>query len=464
MFITSILIAAVLAIPMLELAFNSTRWGLPSADQSHLSLPASGLLGVLVPFEVQPEWLVFVGVSIIYLACIAFVEVRSGAWYWLCVLLVSVLLSLGASTPFYSLISSLLPGAALLRVPPRWFFLGIFSIAILAGYGMDILASRERSDQANRRLRLLTTGFFLFVILLIAGALFLTPSPTQRHQVSVVLVLFIGFWAVMSILGRMKLNVMIVGWVVLVVLELVVVHRDILVYRDITAYRGYEWVESIESKARVFSPSYSLPQHVSTTYGLEMSDGVSPMQLKRYYEYMASATGFLSEGYSVTLPPFPSGDPSVPWGFDPNTTKLSKLNIATIISAYPAYSEDMVLKEEVDEIYIYELANTRPRAWIEREGGDWEPVDALSWSPNKIDILVRGPGKLVLSEISYPGWEVSVDGIDTAISTSDELLRSVDLSEGDHQVNFRFVPVSLIVGAILTLGAMVGLLWFCIRT
>ena len=42
---------------------------------------------------------------------------------------------------------------------------------------------------------------------------------------------------------------------------------------------------------RVYSPSYSLPQHVAQRAGLELADGVDPMQVAGYARLMQAATG-----------------------------------------------------------------------------------------------------------------------------------------------------------------------------
>jgi len=60
---------------------------------------------------------------------------------------------------------------------------------------------------------------------------------------------------------------------------------------------------------------------------------------------------------------------------------------------------------------------------------------------------------LVLSEVQYPGWKVVVDGNRQPIELAYGLLRSVNLPEGDHVVEFSFRPLTVYVG----LGmAMIG--------
>jgi uncharacterized membrane protein YfhO len=94
-----------------------------------------------------------------------------------------------------------------------------------------------------------------------------------------------------------------------------------------------------------------------------------------------------------------------------------------------------------------------------------EPGGAVivsAWSPNRIELRARGPGRLVLSEISYPGWQARADGERVPILEAHGVLRSVDVPAGEHTVVFVFRPVSVYAGMTLTVAgalALVALAW-----
>jgi hypothetical protein len=69
----------------------------------------------------------------------------------------------------------------------------------------------------------------------------------------------------------------------------------------------------------------------------------------------------------------------------------------------------------------------------------------LSWSPDRVEIEVDSlqPGILVLHEAYYPGWFVEVDGEPARLLRANVLFRGVEVSEGRHNVVFRFTPFSL---------------------
>jgi hypothetical protein len=70
------------------------------------------------------------------------------------------------------------------------------------------------------------------------------------------------------------------------------------------------------------------------------------------------------------------------------------------------------------------------------------------------DINSGGAGILVLADLDYPGWKAAVDGHPAPILTADGCLRAVALPAGSHRVVFRYRPVSLYAGAILSLLAL----------
>jgi hypothetical protein len=201
--------------------------------------------------------------------------------------------------------------------------------------------------------------------------------------------------------------------------------------------------------------------------GLEMVDGINPLQLETFRNFMAGATGFSPGEYSVTLPPFPSGDPNQPWDIEIDAMKLGQLNVTRILSAYPIESMDLTLMGEDQGVYIYQNKLARPRAWIQDSqdltNPDWQAIDSIVWTPNKITIKAHGPGILVLSEIAYPGWKVAVDGTNAELHALDDLLRSVNLSPGVHEVVFYFQPWTVYLGSIITLITLLALIGIWIR-
>ncbi|MEZ4219226.1 MAG: hypothetical protein R3E88_22370 [Myxococcota bacterium] len=63
---------------------------------------------------------------------------------------------------------------------------------------------------------------------------------------------------------------------------------------------------------------------------------------------------------------------------------------------------------------------------------------------------LASPGLLVLRDAQYPGWSVRVDGAPRAGATANHALRAVALAAGEHEVEWRYRPASVALGAALS--------------
>jgi hypothetical protein len=125
------------------------------------------------------------------------------------------------------------------------------------------------------------------------------------------------------------------------------------------------WLTDQPGRFRVYSPSYSLPQHVAERYGLKLADGVDPLQLKPYADYLTRAAGMPSrQGYSVTLPPFPEGGDVQTALADviPDTEMLGQLGVRYVAAAFPITHHRLTLVRRFDDTHLYRNEDARPPA------------------------------------------------------------------------------------------------------
>ncbi|MDI6783559.1 MAG: YfhO family protein [bacterium] len=82
----------------------------------------------------------------------------------------------------------------------------------------------------------------------------------------------------------------------------------------------------------------------------------------------------------------------------------------------------------------------------------------VNYLPNEITIETDSPrnGFLVVSEIAYPGWQAFIDGKPAKLYTTDYILRGIYLEPGKHTIIFKFIPLSLYLGAGITLLTLLG--------
>ncbi|MFL5306680.1 MAG: YfhO family protein [Polyangia bacterium] len=90
-------------------------------------------------------------------------------------------------------------------------------------------------------------------------------------------------------------------------------------------------------------------------------------------------------------------------------------------------------------------------------------VQFLHYGTKDAALQVRSPGAaiLVFSDSYYPGWRAEVDGRTAPIFRANLTQRAVVVPAGEHRVQFRFAPTTVVVGACLSLASLLILLaWF----
>jgi uncharacterized membrane protein YfhO len=77
--------------------------------------------------------------------------------------------------------------------------------------------------------------------------------------------------------------------------------------------------------------------------------------------------------------------------------------------------------------------------------------------------MAEGPGKLVLSEINYPGWRVEIDGQSLEHDSEQGLFRAVQIPQGEHEIRFSFRPPSVYMGVTISMLTLLAALYLVRR-
>jgi hypothetical protein len=163
--------------------------------------------------------------------------------------------------------------------------------------------------------------------------------------------------------------------------------------------------------------------------------------------------------------------------------------------------------EDYREITVYQNMSVRPRAWLVPEAiaaGPEEILNAIKTSKladgrpfnpartalvedsrlafstesfdagataevtrlsgGSVDVRTSATSAsfLVMSDIYYPGWDVSIDGQPAKLVLTDYTLRGVVVPAGAHRVRFTFRPTSLWVGAAISVVSLIALAGICV--
>ena len=480
----AVLLSAPLAIPLLEYAERSTRANLTVQDSLVYSLPVARLLGLLFPdYGGFHEWTLYPGAGIFLLAILGFAwswrlrQVR----FWALLLLVSLAFALGGSLPGLSMVLQL-PGFSLLRVPSRALFLSGMAFAALSAFAMDrLLAGLTQGER--KAFAWIATTLCGFAISLAIGSWLLFPtgggaSGALPFLVGSLFLLVSVIWITLHASDQIPARVWGAALLLLICLDLGLVDRSLFAMRDVSQVTGQAvevagYLAGQPGLFRVYSPSYSIPQQTAARYQLQLVDGVDPLQLQGYVAYMERATGVPRQGYSVTLPPFSNGEPRLDnQDYQPNPHLLGLLNVRYLAAEFDLEDGGLELVGRYGNTRLYKNSYAYPRAWLQpvswslddmqnQTRPDIGEVKILHWAPNRIEMEARifpeaGATRLVLSEIAYPGWRVSIDGGPARVLTQGGIFRAVDVPVGKHLVVFAYRPLSVYLG--LSLG-LIGLFW-----
>lgn len=466
-----VLLAALLVAPAAwlygEVALLSTRAALTPYEVLALSLPPATLLGLIIPqWGGFHEWLLYPGVLLLPLAIGSFWQSRPRLRpaFWGALLFLALLISMGSYLPGMKFVASL-PGFSQLRVPPRALFLASLALAVLAALGLEFL----RSDQFQTKLRALRLILFALLLLPLSLAL-LALRQGAPWQPALWAAILVGlFWLSLEMFrsGRLPPRLFFLAISGLLLIDLFLINSSLLHFRSTDEVLAQDqalsrYLSAQQGRFRVYSPSYSLAQQSAARHGIELLDGIDPLQLTVFADYLQGASGVSSQGYSVTQPPFANGDPdSANRAYQPDAAALGLLNVAFVLSEFPLGPvQGLEFQKTIDTTFIYRNTQVQPRAWVQGPDGQRREVEEVEWGANHIRLRTIGPGLLVLSEVAYPGWHLRVDGRPASSQTYAGILRAANLAAGEHLVEFRFLPAALIFGMPVSLITLLALFFW----
>ena len=242
-----------------------------------------------------------------------------------------------------------------------------------------------------------------------------------------------------------------------------------------------------------------LTPNLSLIFALDTVDEYAALLMKRYYQLFNPVKEFFRL------------ENKEPWQIQQCAETLNILNVKYVISSFRLENKDFALVQG-GKVKLYENLRALPRAYVvpevtvvkdDEEGlrilgtvgfdaresilitrGEYEKVvnninkvkglspdnykgDAkiLKYSLNNVEIETSGNDSsfLVLADNYYPGWKVFLDGSRTDILKVNYNLRGVIIPSGKHTVQFSFDPLSLKLGAAISLFTVLISIVFLMR-
>jgi hypothetical protein len=153
-----------------------------------------------------------------------------------------------------------------------------------------------------------------------------------------------------------------------------------------------------------------------------------------------------------------------------NSQALDRVFVVSQAAALPPRGEVLSALKQTDfrqtVLLETELVSGGVVRSEEAQAGDHSPLTThhsprallRDYRPNRVAVDVdEGPaGFLVLTDVWYPGWVCTVDGVDRPVRRANFLFRAVELPPGRHEVIFTFAPASYRRGRLVS-AAVLGL-------
>ena len=472
----------------------------------------------------------YVGVVVLILAGAAFIGLRTEPRrkhiiFWSAALLISVLWSLGAATPFYHIPYVIIPGTKYFRAPATIFFIGALAIGLLACVGT------ERFVQSRvTRGYLIGWGIAGAVIALLAsvgaftniGETFAGDRQLDRLLANsgavtggawrsfafVALTIALGF-ALLH--GRISRKYATWALAALMAVDLWTIERLYWMFSEpaSTIYATNSIIETIQKEPQPVRVLAFPVQSPSQPDALLSGDALMSHRIRNVLGYHGNQIGRFDELVGTN-----AEDNRL---FTPNVMQMMNTRfLLTNIPELPFIPNTTLVEGPVRDasggvLYLYRLNADNPYAWVTPvavKAPDDQVLATLlnprfdvkraalfdtsanvavatnvqvlpaplpltasvrHYEPGRVQIDLSAPApagaSLVVSENYYPGWTATVDGRPARIGRADFTLIGVELPPGARAVELNFTSASYARGKAITLFAIaVGLVMLAAGT
>ncbi len=476
--------------PTFEYGHHSVRWvgsqhdpvswnqPVPYMVHREYSLSPRYLLGMVIP-GYQDGGVVFVGIVAFALSGLALARCwgTKPVRVLVAVGMAGLFLALGSNDLFQGILYSVLPVFDKARTPATAIFLFHFAIAVLIGFGMDVLRQPSNARLLRRlALILLASGIVTFFI---EFGVFLSHDQKWIGDDRVMLIVIASF-ALAGLLYREStadskhrgIPLLIVA---LYLLELGNVALYYLPHRDETNRNIYlshleetkqvaDFLRHQPQPLRVWTNMDDVPFNFGDWYGIDTLDGFVPSVPANFYEIEAHTLRgrkLFGARYSVGRKPLFADQKEI---FH-DSNGLSVYENPDVLPRTWTVHNAVKVKNAADarghlQDVNFDLAN-RTFAYTALPPMDQCNGDEVRSSSRGINwfsavVSMKCKGMLVMSENYAPGWTAQVDGIDTPVYETYTSLRGVMVGPGAHTVEMRYRPLSVIAGAAATFIAFIA--------
>jgi hypothetical protein len=388
--------------------------------------------------------------------------------------------TLGGFSFLHGLLYATVPYLWVTREAARFTYLMHFSTAILAGFGVQTLFSRQAPSGASlpRFVRILWGIVAVIATILMVPALYGKPEVNEWVYFSlVVLVASIG--VVTFVLHGHKTSAAAFVLILLILFDLHGSYRPILNIRE-SMQSGNDYLHStllrtrgladfLRSKEGIFRVHLDMdePPNIGHLYRIQTTEGTMATELRDHTRLRVEVPWvYYLLNVRFTVRRKSASDPNpvyedALWKVYENSDYLPRAWV--VRDTVPVQSEDQAIRQlNTPGFNPFHQAvvsdDVQASMGAQPEMADDIKIDSYRTNSIRLSVQADTPGLLVLSEENFPGWQATVNGIPTPIHKVDGLLRGVIVPAGLSKVAFQYAPRSVMVGAALSCLALLATL------
>jgi hypothetical protein len=446
---------------------------------SSAALPQS-LLAFVFPFGFDGTYgdgefiTPYFGILPLMLVCLAFVKRWRFLWVRFCALLALAawLYALGPLSLLHGVAYATIPFIWLMRESARMMYLASFALALLAGYGAQVLLSPEEAESDSPGLDRVFLGVAVAcaAMLALAGA-FNIGSLNSWNKYSIAIIL-LSYWLYRVVQRRRHERALQYAMIALVLFDLApydwTVENLLKMSHDNrppaleTLRNAKGAVDFLRFQPGVFRVAFASdwPPNIGDAFSVLTTSG-KVATLDANYMKIWGRKDLLNVRY--TLKPASATDPGAEytdqfWKAYKNANAAGPAWIVHQASQLPLAEIEGKLYDPKVNLLNVGFVEQRVPVLEPSPDPSRESVSVESHDVNSLRLRAHAlsRGLLVLSEIYDSGWRAKINGNAVPVLRVDAALRGVAVPAGDSVVELRYRPASILLGGILTLLTFAG--------
>lgn len=308
--------------------------------------------------------------------------------------------------------------------PTRIIVLIDFSLAVLAAFGLDQFL---RGNRSKKHLAI-CIGIFVWTLIVLLIVAIATNNQVSLRNLFFPLIIF-GVSVIAICIRPSKGTILVL--LLMTVFDL---------YRFGSKFESFsprEWLfpqtrtieflqkATIDGSFRIAAvDDRILPPNFGVMYGLQVISGYDSIFPQKTAEFIMKMEDIKKINRIL-----------VPKNYDSEYFDL--LGVKYVLSLDPIKSGKYHLIFEEGQTKVYENKNVFPRAFFDESTNQGTAI-IQKYSPSEVIIKTENasPGRLVLTDSFYPGWQASIDGKTTKISLARDIFRGITVPAGKHLVRF----------------------------